>query len=77
MASNAPRVLLRSEETDGEVAVIEIGASPERKGPPLHHHDFDASTPRCSADRVRDAARLAAKWWCQREPADREALSGG
>jgi mannose-6-phosphate isomerase-like protein (cupin superfamily) len=25
----------------GEVAVIEIGASPERKGPSLHHRDFD------------------------------------
>jgi quercetin dioxygenase-like cupin family protein len=41
MATNAPTVLLRSEESDGKVAVIEIGASAERKGPPLHHHDFD------------------------------------
>jgi quercetin dioxygenase-like cupin family protein len=41
MSANAPKVLLRSEQTDGEVAVIEIGASPERKGPALHHHDFD------------------------------------
>jgi quercetin dioxygenase-like cupin family protein len=41
MSSNAPRVLLRSEQTGGEVAVVEIGASPERTGPPLHHHDFD------------------------------------
>jgi quercetin dioxygenase-like cupin family protein len=41
MSSNAPRVLLRSEQSGGEVAVIEIGASPERKGPSLHHHDFD------------------------------------
>jgi quercetin dioxygenase-like cupin family protein len=38
---DAPRVLLRSEQRGGEVAVIEIGASPERTGPPLHHHDFD------------------------------------
>jgi quercetin dioxygenase-like cupin family protein len=41
MSSDAPEVLLRSEQTDGEVAVIEIGASPERKGPSLHHHGFD------------------------------------
>jgi quercetin dioxygenase-like cupin family protein len=41
MSSNAPRVLLRSEETGGELAAIEISASPERKGPPLHQHDFD------------------------------------
>jgi quercetin dioxygenase-like cupin family protein len=41
MSSNAPRVLLRSEESGGQVALIEIGASPERKGPALHHHDFD------------------------------------
>jgi quercetin dioxygenase-like cupin family protein len=43
MSTNAPKVLLRSEETGGEVAVIEIGASPERGGPKLHHHDFDES----------------------------------
>jgi quercetin dioxygenase-like cupin family protein len=41
MSANAPKVLLRSEQTHGEVAVIEIGASPEREGPWLHHHDFD------------------------------------
>jgi quercetin dioxygenase-like cupin family protein len=40
MSANA-KVLLRSEESGGEVSVIEIGASPERKGPSLHHHDFD------------------------------------
>jgi quercetin dioxygenase-like cupin family protein len=39
--ANAPKVLLRSEDTDGHVSVIEIGASTERKGPPLHHHPFD------------------------------------
>jgi quercetin dioxygenase-like cupin family protein len=38
MSTNAPRVLLRSEESGGEIAVIEIGASAR---PPLHHHDFD------------------------------------
>lgn len=37
-----PKVLLRSEQSDGELAVIEIGGgSPQRQGPPLHHHDFD------------------------------------
>jgi quercetin dioxygenase-like cupin family protein len=41
MPANAPKVLLRSEEGGGEVALIEIGASPERGGPKLHHHDFD------------------------------------
>jgi quercetin dioxygenase-like cupin family protein len=41
MSTNGLRVLLRSEETGGEVSVIEIGASPERVGPKLHHHDFD------------------------------------
>jgi quercetin dioxygenase-like cupin family protein len=41
MSSNAPRVLLRSEQSGGEVAVIAVSASPERKGPRLHHHDFD------------------------------------
>src|SRR5829696_7519139 len=43
MSANAPKVLLRSEETGGEVSVIAIGASPERRGPNLHHHDFDES----------------------------------
>jgi quercetin dioxygenase-like cupin family protein len=41
MSTNAPKVLLRSEESDGEVSAIEITGSPERKGPPLHHRDFD------------------------------------
>jgi mannose-6-phosphate isomerase-like protein (cupin superfamily) len=36
-----PRVLLRSEQTDAEVAVIESVAPPDFRGPPLHHHDFD------------------------------------
>jgi quercetin dioxygenase-like cupin family protein len=38
MADNAPRVLLRSEETEGHVAVVELGG---RGRPPLHQHDFD------------------------------------
>jgi quercetin dioxygenase-like cupin family protein len=41
MATSGPRVLLRSEQTDGEVSVIVIDSSPERRGPKLHHHDFD------------------------------------
>jgi quercetin dioxygenase-like cupin family protein len=41
MASSGPKVLLRSEESGGEVSVIEIDSSPERGGPKLHHHDFD------------------------------------
>jgi mannose-6-phosphate isomerase-like protein (cupin superfamily) len=35
-----PRVLLRSEESDGQVSVIQTAPSPG-VGPPLHHHDFD------------------------------------
>jgi quercetin dioxygenase-like cupin family protein len=35
-----PRVLLRSEESDGAVTLIET-APPPGAGPPLHHHDFD------------------------------------
>ncbi len=41
MPAKGPKVLLRSEETEGEVSVIEIGSSPERGGPKLHHHAFD------------------------------------
>ena len=41
MSTTGPKVLLRSEETGGEVALIELDASPERGGPKLHHHDFD------------------------------------
>jgi quercetin dioxygenase-like cupin family protein len=36
-----PAVLLRSEETGGEVSVIESTVSAGWPGPPLHHHDFD------------------------------------
>ena len=45
MASDAPstpRVLLRSEQTDGRISVIETAPRPGA-GPPLHHHDFDES----------------------------------
>jgi quercetin dioxygenase-like cupin family protein len=36
-----PKVLLRSEESDGAVAVLEVRSSAEFAGPPLHQHDFD------------------------------------
>jgi mannose-6-phosphate isomerase-like protein (cupin superfamily) len=35
-----PRVLLRSEQSDGQVSMIETAPGPGA-GPPLHHHDFD------------------------------------
>jgi quercetin dioxygenase-like cupin family protein len=38
MSDGAPKVLLRSEESDGQVAVVELGGGGR---PPLHHHDFD------------------------------------
>ena len=34
-------VLLRSEETAGDVSVTEIVVPPHSAGPPLHKHDFD------------------------------------
>ena len=34
-------VLLRSEETGGEVSVTEVVVPPHSPGPPLHTHDFD------------------------------------
>ena len=36
-----PKVLLRSEQSGGDVSVIESVASPGFAGPPLHVHDFD------------------------------------
>ena len=38
MSANAPKVLLRSEESGGHVAIVELGG---RGRPPLHRHDFD------------------------------------
>lgn len=38
--TSGPHVLLRSEQSDGQVAVIETAPAPG-VGPPLHHHDFD------------------------------------
>ena len=39
-ATSGPHVLLRGEQSDGQVAVIETAPAPG-VGPPLHHHDFD------------------------------------
>jgi quercetin dioxygenase-like cupin family protein len=36
-----PRVLLRSEQTDGHVSAIETTMPAGAKGPPLHTHEFD------------------------------------
>jgi quercetin dioxygenase-like cupin family protein len=39
--SIGPRLLLRSEESEGRIALVEIGVPPRWEGPPLHHHAFD------------------------------------
>jgi quercetin dioxygenase-like cupin family protein len=39
-----PRVLLRSEQSDGRVSVTESVMPPGAKGPPLHIHDFDEAS---------------------------------
>ena len=36
--NNTPNVLLRGEESDGHLAVVELTG---RGRPPLHRHDFD------------------------------------
>jgi quercetin dioxygenase-like cupin family protein len=38
MAPNPPKVLLRSEQTDGHLAIVELTGGGR---PPLHRHDFD------------------------------------
>ena len=38
MANDPPKVLLRSEQSDGHVALVELTGGGR---PPLHHHDFD------------------------------------
>ena len=38
MSANAPKVLLRSEESGGHVAIVELGGGGR---PPLHRHGFD------------------------------------
>jgi hypothetical protein len=42
MSDNAPKVLLRSEEGSGQVAIVELAGGGR---PPLHHHDFDDYPP--------------------------------
>jgi len=39
--SFGPKVLLRSEESAGAVALVESVVPPRWEGPPLHHHAFD------------------------------------
>jgi quercetin dioxygenase-like cupin family protein len=36
-----PRVLLRSEDSGGKVAIVEVLVPPRWAGPPLHRHAFD------------------------------------
>ena len=38
MSANAPKVLVRSEQSGGHVAIVELGGGGR---PPLHRHDFD------------------------------------
>ena len=38
MAETPPKVLLRSEESGGHIAIVELIGGGR---PPLHHHDFD------------------------------------
>jgi quercetin dioxygenase-like cupin family protein len=38
MSADLPKVLLRSEQSDGRVAVVELTGGAR---PPLHRHDFD------------------------------------
>src|SRR5919199_2428233 len=38
MSANPPRVLVRSEQSGGHVAIVELGGGGR---PPLHRHDFD------------------------------------
>jgi quercetin dioxygenase-like cupin family protein len=38
MSDNAPKVLLRSEQSDGHIAIVELTGGGR---PPLHTHDFD------------------------------------
>ena len=36
-----PRVLVRSEQSDGRVSIVESEMTAGAKGPPLHRHEFD------------------------------------
>jgi quercetin dioxygenase-like cupin family protein len=40
-ATSGPHVLLRSEQSDGQVAVMANAVAAGFPGPPLHKHDFD------------------------------------
>jgi quercetin dioxygenase-like cupin family protein len=40
MSDNTPKMLLRSEESDGHVATVELIGGGR---PPLHRHDFDGT----------------------------------
>ena len=60
-APTGPRVLLRSEESDGQVSVIETAPAPG-VGPPLHHHGFDEAFYVMEGEltfRLRDEVRTA------------------
>lgn len=37
----ASQVLLRGEQSNGALAIVEIAVPPRWEGPPLHHHAFD------------------------------------
>ena len=43
MTTSTPsfEVLLRSEQSDGQLAVVRVTVPGGWEGPPLHHHDFD------------------------------------
>jgi quercetin dioxygenase-like cupin family protein len=41
MPDFAPKVVLRSEETNGVVSAMDNTVPPNWPGPPLHRHDFD------------------------------------
>jgi quercetin dioxygenase-like cupin family protein len=38
---SAPKVLVRCEQSGGQVAIVESTMPPGAEGPPLHTHDFD------------------------------------
>jgi quercetin dioxygenase-like cupin family protein len=39
--TDLPQVLVRSDESDGRVALVQGATQPGWGGPPLHHHPFD------------------------------------
>ncbi len=46
-------VLLRSEQTDGQVSVVENTVPAGWEGPLLHHHDFDEASVRSEPENGR------------------------